>query len=239
MNLRDLNFTVTVLIAAIFAGCSETGVASKVDAHTDHAAEHDHEAVNETPISESDHAIIDSEHAHGSTENEGVAIRSVEAHSHGDAELAVVLENGDVTIELDSPIYNILGFEHAPETEAQKAATQQAQLQLKNGDALFTFNAQAKCTALPINSDVILFDAVTLEGPHDDHEANTHDTSTHSDVILTYEFVCQDPRLLETVNINLFEFFDELSEIEANYLGPSVQRQVTLTRNNLQMDITQ
>ncbi|MEP6341992.1 MAG: DUF2796 domain-containing protein [Maricaulaceae bacterium] len=187
-------------------------VSSDVDDHADEA-EHDHER------------------------------RSADAHTHGDAEVAIVLDGNEVTIELDSPLYNILGFENAPETEAQTATVEQAELRLEQSETLYTFNAAANCDAVLNDSHVTLFDDHD-EDHHedDDHEEKNHDDDhdegTHKDVLLTYEFSCQNPAKLKNVTINLFEFFPELSEVSATYLGPATQKQLVLTRKQRQMDIT-
>ena len=168
--------------------------------------------------------------------------RSADSHTHGDAELAVVLENGVVTIELDTPLYNILGFEHAPETEAQKTAVETAEAQLGRAEALFTFNAKADCAVKSAAKDVHLFehDDHSDHDDHDDHDEHKgHDEDAHKDVILQYEFACKNSNALSNVSVNLFELFGELSEIDATYLGPTTQRQVKLTAANSQMDISQ
>lgn len=201
-----------------------------------------------TPKPATDHTGHDEHEDHKDIEK-----RSAASHTHGDAELAIVLENGVVTIELDSPLYNILGFEHEPETEEQKVKVENAEVQLSRGSNLFGFNAEAGCIAKSTNKDIHLFDHDDHANEHhddhdkkDDHDDHSdhdghdgHDEDTHKDVILQYEFDCKNPSSLTLVNVNLFEFFDELSEIDATYLGPSTQTQVKLTAASSKMDITQ
>ena len=173
--------------------------------------------------------------------------RSADSHTHGDAQLAIVLEKGAITIELDSPLYNILGFEHAPETDAQKAALSQAENQLGRSSELFTFNSGADCKPLSETHKVTLFN-VDDEDDHDDdhhdnhtdkkHHESDHDESSHKNVLLSYGFRCENPSSLSNISVNLFEFFNELSEIDATYLGPSSQKQVTLTPKNSKVEIT-
>ena len=43
-------------------------------------------------------------------------------HVHGTAELCVAVENNHLNVELRSPLENLLGFEHAPKTDSQRAA---------------------------------------------------------------------------------------------------------------------
>ena len=47
------------------------------------------------------------------------------AHVHGVATLQVTQDQDTLSIDLDSPLDNLLGFEHAPRTDKQKQAVQQ------------------------------------------------------------------------------------------------------------------
>ena len=217
-----------VLIAGMVAGCSDEQDVSSSDLHSaDHAVTHDHTSPDHKPKAVSE------------AKNKPVT-RSAEAHTHGTAELAIVLEKDIVTVEFDSPLYNILGFEHAPETEAQTKAVRQAELQLERSETLFKFNASANCVATSNDLHVALFDEKTHEDDHghDEEDEHGHDDDTHQDILLTYEFKCQNSAKLTNVRINLFEFFPELSDIDVIYLGPATQVQATVTRQQNQMDIT-
>lgn len=230
-----------ILIAGIIGGCSdERESLSNEPRSADHVVAESH-----TSISEQKYDEIDLQPKTSS--------RSADAHTHGDAELAVVLEKGVVTIELDSPLYNILGFEHAPETEAQEAAAQKAEQQLARGSELFTFNAKANCKSLSKNQHISLFGNTAADEDHDEYHHEDHDdeedhdvhdseephnNESHNDILLTYEFGCQHPLKLSYLNVNLFEFFEELSEVDVTFLGRSTQKQGTLNRKQRQLDIT-
>lgn len=178
--------------------------------------------------------------------------RFADKHTHGDAELGIVFENGKVTIELESPLYNILGFEHSPQTDKQHEIVAQAEKQLSRGAELFIFNDEANCRVTSKDITVKLFDGSEGNETHDDHDDHDdneqhshenkhqgHEENIHQDVLLGYEFTCQNPSSLSTVNINLFQFFEDLSDIDVTYLGPSAQKQVNLKRKNTQMDLSQ
>lgn len=48
--------------------------------------------------------------------------RQLGAHVHGAAKLSFAEEGGALYAELESPLYNLVGFEHAPQTAAQRTA---------------------------------------------------------------------------------------------------------------------
>jgi hypothetical protein len=90
--------------------------------------------------------------------------RHHEAHVHGIAALNLALEGEEVHIELDSPAANIVGFEHAPSSEADHAALDKAVATLKNGDELFRFNEEAGC-----RMEKAMVTSELLEEEHHDH----------------------------------------------------------------------
>lgn len=214
-----------LLTAIILAGCADDHdtPASETKVDDIHTA-HDHDDAKVSPEEKSANTVP--------------TVRTAKAHSHGDAKLAVVLDKGTVTIELDSPLYNIVGFEHAPETPAQKAVVKEAESQLSRSAQMFNVDRAAACQPTAEGRTVTLFDTHADHHDEDDHDADAKQKSGHQDVVLQYTFLCQSPSKLSYVDVNLFEFFETLTEIDVTYLGPSVQKQVTLTSTNSQLDIT-
>ena len=220
MKSQLLHAIFSILTLSLITACSNNEDVAHHNSHQDDVA---------LPHTENIEAVTETK----SSENETTQIiRSADSHTHGDAALALVLENGGITIELESPLFNILGFEHAPNTEIQVAHVKRAEAQLGRGGSLFTFNPKANCQITYETQEVSLFK--TDEAHRDDHEH-----LTHKDVLLRYQFLCQNPSALSNVSVNLFDFFDELTEISVTYLGPNSQKQVTLSRNQTQMDISQ
>ena len=63
--------------------------------------------------------------------------RHHEAHEHGVAHMNVAFEGNELYIEFISPAANIVGFEHQPRTQEQKAAVKAAIKKLEAGEKLF------------------------------------------------------------------------------------------------------
>ncbi|MEL7232424.1 MAG: DUF2796 domain-containing protein [Pseudomonadota bacterium] len=104
--------------------------------------------------------------------NETSEIRSLEAHVHGAAKLALVLDGDRVTAELETPLYNVLGFEAEPQSEAERLQVEAANLALSNPASLMVFTGQAGCTALPLAEPVSLFGDMSGAKDMHDHEAH-------------------------------------------------------------------
>lgn len=71
------------------------------------------------------------------------------AHEHGALKLDVAIEGNKLTIAMEAPLDNLLGFERAPRTDAERKAAAEVLARLRSpiqGKALFSADAAAQCT---------------------------------------------------------------------------------------------
>jgi hypothetical protein len=178
--------------------------------------------------------------------------RQYGAHVHGIAALNLALEGEEVHVEFDSPAANIVGFEHAPSSEADHAALDKAVATLKNGDQLFHFNKEAGCrmekamvTSALLEEEYDSHDDKHSDdhdkdheekGEHDhekhEHEAHGHEEQegeTHSDIEAVYHFECDQPAKLTQLTVELFEAFPATEELNVQYVIESKQGAKELT----------
>ena len=104
------------------------------------------------------------------------------AHQHGAASLQVSLDGRALQIALDGPADNLLGFEHAPRTEAQKKAVAHAEQQLKQPLQLFATPPAAECRAEPARVEIKLPPPGSAE--------------THSEIEAEWRWDCAKPGAL-------------------------------------------
>ena len=173
--------------------------------------------------------------------------RQHDAHVHGIAALNLALEGQEVHVELDSPAANIVGFEHAPSSEADHAALDKAVATLKDGNRLFRFNAEAGCRMEKADVTSALLDEEHGEhgdehkGHHDhekqdehghgkhEHEEHEHEGETHSDIEAAYHFECNQPGKLTQLTVELFEAFPATEKLNVQYVIESKQGAAELT----------
>ena len=173
------------------------------------AAEHSHEH---------DHAHDHAEHG------------SLGAHEHGAAQLNVVLDGKVLELQLESPAMNLVGFEHAAKSDADKAKVAAAHSQLEQPQALFGLNA-GDCTISKQELESPLFadHADTHEHKHDHDHETSHD-SEHSDIHAHYSLDCQKPEELKQLNLGeLFKRFPATEKIQVQLIGPNGQQGLELT----------
>ncbi len=144
------------------------------------------------------------------------------AHVHGTGELAIAIEaDGTIQIQLDTPAYNLYGFEYEPRTDDERASVAAAEAILDDAGTLFGFGA-ADCAISRVGQD---------DHGHDehDHEAHDHEEHAHSDVSVTYSGQCAQPDQLSSITTTLLVQFEELSTLNGIFLSPNQQLAFELT----------
>jgi hypothetical protein len=120
------------------------------------------------------------------------------AHEHGAAKLSLAVGAEGIDIMLESPATNIVGFEHAATTNADKQKLADAKKKLEAGADLFAFNAEAGCT---------LKSAEVVSALLGNVKTATHDD--HSDMDVAWAFTCTAPAELTEVTTKLFAAFPD------------------------------
>ena len=143
------------------------------------------------------------------------------AHEHGVARLDVAVDGLRVSMELDTPLDNLIGFERAPRTDAERDKANAAVAKLRLGEALFRIDAAAGCTL----DKVELRSAPLQLGP-----VSTTTSGDHGDLTALYMFNCKAGAKAGFVEVGLFEAFASLKRIDLQVVTPKGQLKATLRR---------
>lgn len=156
------------------------------------------------------------------------------AHVHGVVHLDVAVEGKGYVVNLESPLDNFLGFEHAPGNEREKQAVRAMAARLRAADNVFAANRAAGCKALSVRlqsaalAPALLGEAVTPALPKDaPHGEEAH--AGHADLDGAFEFACANPDALRTIDVVLFDGFEGIHRIEVQFVTPKGQGKRTLT----------
>lgn len=152
------------------------------------------------------HDDHDHDHDHGDEfEQHGV-------HEHGNVTFNVALEGQQLIVELDAPADNVVGFEHAPRTDAEKARIRDQAAWLQAGKELIAFSPAAACR----------FQEAKLDAP----EWKEGESHAEYEVRLTYR--CDQPQRLEWLQLSLLSGLQEVHEARVNLVTPSRQGSETV-----------
>jgi hypothetical protein len=150
-------------------------------------------------------------------------VRERDTHEHGSASLIIAMEGESFAIELESPLENIVGFEHAPKSAKEEAQLDQAIKTLTDGANLYIPPKEAKCTL--VTTDV---PPPTYEENEGEKHKDEEDKESHAEIIATYNFTCAAPANLKSIDIRLFTAFKGFEKIGVAFIGKK-QSSATLT----------
>ena len=151
------------------------------------------------------------------------ATKHQHVHAHGKAELEMSVTDGAIRGIFRTPMDNLLGFEHSPKTETQKAAVERLRQRLGDASRLFRPDAAAQCRSIPANFSSAMFS----NGPQ----------SGHSDLEYRFGFDCKNPKELKSIEAVVFEDYPRLHEIRTEFASGTGQQAVTLKKNNRRFTI--
>ena len=145
------------------------------------------------------------------------------AHEHGALKLDVAIEGKLLTILLEAPLDNLLGFERAPRTDAERRAAADVLARLRSpdkGPPLFAADAAAQCT----------LGKAEVQAPVLEPGAGRANQDEHAELEASYVFTCAKPDELRTLDVGLFDAYKRTQRIDVQVAGPTGQAKMTLKR---------
>jgi hypothetical protein len=178
------------------------------------------------------------------------AHRELGPHVHGHGNLNIAVEDKRVSMELEVPGMDIVGFEHAASTDDQKAAVEKAKAELAKPLAVFLLPSAAGCSVADAKV------AIEAEHHHDgdedhdedhdkadaDHKAGdaNHDRDEHAghnEFHVTYALDCTKPAELSSIEFTYFKLFDGAHDLTVNVVTAKGQNQYEVSRDKPTLDL--
>ena len=146
--------------------------------------------------------------------------REAKAHEHGHGTVNVAIDGNQLAIELEAPGSDIVGFEHAPKSDAQRAAISEAVSMLKSPTDILGLPAAAGCTA----GDVSVEQPELSKGEHNEFHVN-------------YTFTCSAIDKLDRIEFKYFAQFKGAEELEGALITNKKTRKIELSRDERALNI--
>lgn len=144
------------------------------------------------------------------------------AHVHGVARIDIAIEAKQVSLHLETPLANVLGFERAPRTAAERAQARAALEQLQAGARWWRIDPAAQCVASQVQ-----IDAGVLQQT-DEAKTGSKAPDEHADIDADYVFTCADATRAAAIEVDVFKDWPRLHRIEVQIAGPRGQFKRTL-----------
>jgi len=142
----------------------------------------------------------------------GVApVKAQHAHQHGTGRLDIVVEGAQLSVSLDVPQHDLVGFERPAQGARELLAVQATLEKLRLPARLFEPTAAAQCT--PGDAKI---DAPLLEGKASG--------SGHGDIEASYVYRCANPQALNGLRVKVGEAFPRLRSLAVSFAGPQGQK---------------
>ena len=177
--------------------------------------------------------------------------RQLDAHEHGHGSFNVAIEGKRVSMELEAPGADIVGFEHKARSKKQKAAVSKAKKSLKRLAKVVELPKAAGCKVMKVSVEL------HIEGDdHDDHghkkkkakhshghkhghkkEAKKEAEESHSEFHAAYQLTCKSPENLVSLAFPYFKNFKGAKELEVSVVGPKSQKKFEVGRDSAKINL--
>jgi len=162
------------------------------------------------------------------------------AHEHGTAKVNIAVEGDQISLGLESPLANLLPFEHGPATPEQREQVRDLARRLRQAETLFQLTPAAECrlAKLELESENLEpelldpepapFQALADDGG-DKSPAKSAHHEEHGDLDAEFTFLCAKPEKLNSVDVLLFEAWPKIEKVEARAVTSKGQRAADLS----------
>jgi uncharacterized protein DUF2796 len=157
--------------------------------------------------------------------------RELGTHEHGRGTLNIAVEGNKVSMELEVPGVDIVGFEHTAKTSRDKATVEKAKTQLLAPFTLFKLPAAANCRVTEATVEIEV-------GDHD-HGAKGEAAGAkeakgegHAEFHAQYALECAAPGNLTAIEFGYFRAFAGSQKLDVNVITPKGQSKFEVTRSN-------
>lgn len=140
-------------------------------------------------------------------------------HTHGAGQLGIVVEGNQLTVLLEIPQNDLVGFERAPKDDRERAAVQAAMDKLNAHETLIALSTAAQCKVIDKK-----IDAALLSGGKS--------TNGHGDVAARYVYRCAKSEFLTELGVNVIREFKGVRTLAVSFSGPKGQKAGKIDRRN-------
>ena len=161
----------------------------------------------------------------------------LDAHEHGSASLNIAIDSSTIAMRFESPAVNIVGFEYTTKDAQQQLLIQQAKNNLSNFDAIFQLAGAVSCQTVQLSANWV----TKHEESHEEHEEHEeHDkapSAEHAEFIAEYQLECTQLNNLTAINVNLFEFFPAISDLDVQviYSGGQIKQELNVSNTLIKL----
>lgn len=154
------------------------------------------------------------------------------AHDHGSGTLSLALEGNKLSMELNVPADDIIGFEHVAKTKKQKAALAKAKRTLAEPLGLFALPSEAGCTVEKADINYTHDKDAAKHGHDHGAQKAKQGEAEHAEFDVDYTLDCKAPARLTSIKFAYFAVFPKTAKLQVNIASAKGQTSLEATKAN-------
>ena len=160
------------------------------------------------------------------------ALAQQHAHTHGLLSLDAAVDAQSITLQMEVPLDNFLGFERAPRSDAERTLVSNMVARLNAADKLFLIDPAAQCSLSKVDLDSAALGLGAKAKPAPAATAKGgKEPEQHADIDLSIAFTCAKASQARYIDVKLFDAFKGVHTINAQVASDQGQFKRTLTRS--------
>src|SRR5262245_29247834 len=159
--------------------------------------------------------------------------RELGAHEHGRGTLNIAVEGNKISMELEVPGMDIVGFEHEANASKDKATLEKAKKMLEAPLLLVNLPVSAGCrvTEAKVEVETGEHDHLANEDRKGDTSKSSEKEPHHSQFHNSYSLECASATSITGIEFGYFDAFPGAEKLEVNVITPKGQNKFEVTRS--------
>ncbi len=163
------------------------------------------------------------------------------AHEHGRVTLNVAVDGSTLSLELEAPAINVIGFERAPRSAEEKQRVASVDRWLAAGVGMLGVPATARCQLARVEYAAPQVaagrDGAAHDHDHDHEDEHAAGAEQHADYTARYTFTCGNPAALAWADLWLVRRLLNVESVDVNLITPRQQLQRRLQRDEQRLSL--
>ena len=160
----------------------------------------------------------------------GASAAAQSTHVHGQGQVSMAIDQNLISMTLESPGADIIGFEHEARTAEEKTAVAEALKQLSDPMFVIQLPGSASCKVIQASSEVASENGDEGHADHDEHEE--HENEAHGSFIAEYQLECTNIAAINSITFVYFDHFRNAQSLIVVLIDKNGQHQHEINRDN-------
>ncbi|MHC8865667.1 ZrgA family zinc uptake protein [Arenicellales bacterium IMCC57338] len=165
----------------------------------------------------------------------GASAAAQSTHVHGQGQVGMAIDQNLISMTLESPGADIVGFEHEARTAEEKTAVTEALKQLSDPMFVIQLPANASCKVVQASSEVTSENGDEGHADHEEHEEhadhNEHESEAHGSFIAEYQLECANVAVIDFITFVYFGHFRNAQSLMVVLIDKNGQHRHKINRD--------